>query len=246
MCVCVGVLANFSVLRKRAETNWNILFCPNWSWIYHHKKRKKISNSQDPWEELYLESTAVWENEAGKVQICQEYLDFTTMYLEHPVQRLCNLQRQTVILSTHHTWGKMMLDRIGLITQVTGSQAKTIHDMKYPSERHPTWLNQSNQWKKIYLSTQHMSSRCCGTCAGLRRAGQSERRQARKALVLLERSSLARPNHSRCRFGHVHSRKQRAGTSSGVRADFAFPLLHSFTITGGTAGKSSVMIDSLV
>lgn len=79
-----------------------------------------------------------------------------------------------------------------------------------------------------------MSSRCCGTCAGLRRAGQSERRQARKALVLLERSSLARPNHSRRRLGQVHSRKHRAGTSSGVRADLALPLLHSLTITGGT------------
>lgn len=86
-----------------------------------------------------------------------------------------------------------------------------------------------------YLSTQHMSSRCCGTCAGLRRAGQSERRQARKALVLLERSSLARPNHSRRRLGQVHSRKHSAGTSSGVRADLALPLLHSLTITGGTA-----------
>lgn len=85
-----------------------------------------------------------------------------------------------------------------------------------------------------YLSTQHMSSRCCGTCAGLSRAGQSERKQARKALVLLERSSLARPNHSRRRFGQVHSRKHRAGTSSGVRADLALPLLHSLTITGGT------------
>lgn len=85
-----------------------------------------------------------------------------------------------------------------------------------------------------YLSTQHMSSRCCGTCAGLRRAGQSERKQARKALVLLERSSLARPNHSRRRLGQVHSRKHRAGTSSGVRADLALPLLHSLTITGGT------------
>lgn len=86
----------------------------------------------------------------------------------------------------------------------------------------------------LYLSTQHMSSRCCGTCAGLSRAGQSERRQARKALVLLERSSLARPNHSRRRLGQVHSRKHRAGTSSGVRADLALPLLHSLTITGGT------------
>lgn len=85
-----------------------------------------------------------------------------------------------------------------------------------------------------YLSTQHMSSRCCGTCAGLRRAGQSERKHARKALVLLERSSLARPNHRRRRLGQVHSRKQRAGTSSGVRADLDFPLLHSLTITGGT------------
>lgn len=79
-----------------------------------------------------------------------------------------------------------------------------------------------------------MSSRCCGTCAGLRRAGQSERRQARKALVLLERSSLARPNHRRRRLGQVHSRKHRAGISSGVRADLALPLLHSLTITGGT------------
>lgn len=79
-----------------------------------------------------------------------------------------------------------------------------------------------------------MSSRCCGTCAGLRRAGQSERKQARKALVLLERSSLARPNHSRRRLGQVHSRKHKAGTSSGVRADLALPLLHSLTITGGT------------
>lgn len=85
-----------------------------------------------------------------------------------------------------------------------------------------------------YLSTQHMSSRCCGTCAGLRRAGQSERRQARKARVLLERSSLARPNHRRRRLGQVHSRKHSAGISSGVRADLALPLLHSLTITGGT------------
>lgn len=83
-----------------------------------------------------------------------------------------------------------------------------------------------------------MSSRCCGTCAGLRRAGQSERRQARKALVLLERSSLARPSHSRRRLGQVHSRKHRAGTSSGVRADLALPLLHSLTITGGTAAQT--------
>jgi len=92
------------------------------------------------------------------------------------------------------------------------------------------------QWFRppSHLSTQHMSSRCCGTCAGLRRAGQSERRQARKALVLLERSSLARPNHSRRRLGQVHSLKHRAGTSSGVRADLALPLLHSLTITGGT------------
>lgn len=88
-----------------------------------------------------------------------------------------------------------------------------------------------------YLSTQHMSSRCCGTCAGLRRAGQSERKQARKALVLLERSSLARPNHRRRRLGQVHSRKHRAGTSSGVRADLALLLLHSFTITGGTVAE---------
>lgn len=90
------------------------------------------------------------------------------------------------------------------------------------------------QEEESHLSTQHMSSRCCGTCAGLRRAGQSERRQARKALVLLERSSLARPNHRRRRLGQVHSRKHRAGISSGVRADLALPLLHSLTITGGT------------
>lgn len=98
-------------------------------------------------------------------------------------------------------------------------------------------LNSSEQHES-YLSTQHMSSRCCGTCAGLRRAGQSERRQARKALVLLERSSLARPNHNRRRLGQVHSRKHRAGTSSGVRADLALPLLHSLTITGGTATET--------
>lgn len=72
----------------------------------------------------------------------------------------------------------------------------------------------------------------------MRRAGQSERRQARKALVLLERSSLARPNHRRRRLGQVHSRKQRAGTSSGVRADLALLLHHSLTMTGGTATHS--------
>ncbi len=80
-----------------------------------------------------------------------------------------------------------------------------------------------------------MSSRWDGTQVGLSRAGQSERMQARKARVRRLRSSDALPSHNRLRLGHVHSRKHRAGTSSGVRADLALLAHHSFTITGGTA-----------
>lgn len=87
------------------------------------------------------------------------------------------------------------------------------------------------------LSTQHMSSRCEGTLAGLSRAGQSERMQARKARVRRLRSSEARPSHRRRRLGQVHSRKHSAGTSSGVSADLALLAHHSFTITGGTGGE---------
>lgn len=85
-----------------------------------------------------------------------------------------------------------------------------------------------------YLSTQHMSSRWDGTQVGLSRAGQSERIQAKKARVRRLRSSEALPSHNRLRLGHVHSRKHKAGTSSGVRADLALLAHHSFTITGGT------------
>lgn len=83
-----------------------------------------------------------------------------------------------------------------------------------------------------HRNTQHMSSRCVGTLAGLSMPGVSDFIQARNALIRRFLSSTALPNQSFLRLGQVHSRKARAETNSGVWGDFPLYADHSLTITG--------------